>query len=114
MPDMSSCLLEGYNVLPSSPTGLRYSNLQHNFVILHWDPPAKHGDSSFEYEVVAQKVGPAPGPVITYTQVKIFSTLSLLKTTPYFLSTKITLTFHFFYLGSFALHIGKARVQVSI
>ena len=28
LPDIGSCLLEGYGVLPSAPTRLRYSNLQ--------------------------------------------------------------------------------------
>ena len=52
MHDMSSCLLEGYNVLPSSPTHLRFSNLHHNFVILHWDPPARHSETVTSYELV--------------------------------------------------------------
>ena len=42
---MSNCLLEGYNVLPSAPTLLRYSNLHPNFVILHWDPPMSHSET---------------------------------------------------------------------
>ena len=49
---MSSCLLEGYNVLLSTATHLRFSNLHHNFVVLHWDPPARHSETVTSYELV--------------------------------------------------------------
>ena len=52
MHDMSSCLLEGYNVLPSTPTHRRFSNLHHIFDVLHWDPPARHSETVTSYELV--------------------------------------------------------------
>ena len=61
--DMSACMLEGYGVLPSSPTNLRFSNANPTFAILHWDPPSSNGDSVIDYEVVAQKISPTMGPV---------------------------------------------------
>ena len=63
IPDMSACMLEGYGVLPSSPTNLRFSNGNPTFAIIHWDPPASNGDSVIDYEVVAQKINPSLGPV---------------------------------------------------
>ena len=63
MTDMSACMLEGYGVLPSSPTNLRFSNANPTFAILHWDPPRSNGDSVIDYEVVAQKISPTIGPV---------------------------------------------------
>ena len=70
MHDMSSCLLEGYDVIPSAPVLLRFSNLHTNFVILHWDPPARHGETVTHYELVTLQVSPTPGKVITYPDVQ--------------------------------------------
>ena len=61
--DMSACMLEGYGVLPSAPTNLRFSNANPTFAILHWDQPSSNGDSVIDYEVVAQKISPTMGPV---------------------------------------------------
>ena len=46
-PHVSRC-----NVLPSSPTQLRFSNLHHIFDVLHWDPPARHSETVTSYELV--------------------------------------------------------------
>ena len=35
----ASCLLEGYEVLASSPVNFRFSNLETSYGILHWDTP---------------------------------------------------------------------------
>ena len=69
MSDMSACMLEGYGVLPSSPTHLRFSNANPSFVILHWDPPTANGDSVIDYEVVAQKINPSLGSVKRFPHV---------------------------------------------
>ena len=69
MSDMSACMLEGYGVLPSSPTHLRFSNPNPSFLILHWDPPAANGDSVIDYEVIAQKISPSLGSVQRFPHV---------------------------------------------
>jgi hypothetical protein len=51
MPQLSSCLLEGYGVLPSAPVNFRFSNVDTSFGILHWDPPSKLADSVIDYKV---------------------------------------------------------------
>ena len=62
--------MEGYDVIPSAPVLLRFSNLHTNFVILHWDPPARHGETVTHYELVTLQVSPTPGKVITYPDVQ--------------------------------------------
>ena len=54
MDELSSCLLDGYGVLPSAPTNLRFSNVETNFGILHWDAPEKLAESVFQYVVSYQ------------------------------------------------------------
>ena len=54
MHDLSSCLLEGYGVLPSSPVNFRFSNLDTSFGILHWEPPATLGETVQDYIVSYQ------------------------------------------------------------
>ena len=54
MHDLSSCLLEGYGVLPSSPVNFRFSNLGTSFGILHWEPPATLGETVKDYIVSYQ------------------------------------------------------------
>jgi len=61
MNELSSCLLEGYGVLPSSPQHFRLSNIHSNFAILHWDQPHIMGETVLDYVVVAQKIGPDAG-----------------------------------------------------
>lgn len=45
----SSCLMQGYGVLPSPPTKLRVSNIETNFAILHWGKPKTLGDTVSHY-----------------------------------------------------------------
>ena len=61
MNELSSCLLEGYGVLPSSPQHFRLSNIQSEFAIMHWDQPSTLGDTVLGYVVHTKKTGPEPG-----------------------------------------------------
>lgn len=51
MSDFSSCLFKSYGVLPSEPVGLRVSNLNSDFVILHWKPSKTLGDTILYYNI---------------------------------------------------------------
>ena len=57
MTELSSCLLQGYGVLPSSPLAVSYSNVHSTWGVLHWDTPAILGDSVEDYVVSWQAVG---------------------------------------------------------
>lgn len=61
MPELSSCMLEGYGVLPSSPVNFRFSNLHTDFGILHWEPPVTLGESVVSYIVNYRKISPIMG-----------------------------------------------------
>lgn len=45
MDSYSSCLLQGYGVLPGAPTGVYVSNEDIDFAIVHWDQPKTLGDT---------------------------------------------------------------------
>ena len=51
MEEISNCLMEGYDVLPSAPENFYFSNIGSTIGLLHWDPPALHGDSVVQYRV---------------------------------------------------------------
>jgi hypothetical protein len=51
MPQLSTCMLEGYGVLPSAPLNFRFSNVDTTFGILHWDRPAKLANTVVDYKV---------------------------------------------------------------
>ncbi|XP_066906093.1 Ig-like and fibronectin type-III domain-containing protein 1 [Halyomorpha halys] len=51
MPSYISCLMEGYGVLPGSPNGVRISNVDLDFAIVHWEPPKSLGDTVVNYNV---------------------------------------------------------------
>lgn len=51
MDELSSCLLQGYGVLPSAPLALRVSNLNPTFAVLRWDVPKTLGESVVSYNV---------------------------------------------------------------
>ena len=51
MEEISNCLMEGYDVLPSAPENFYFSNVGSSIGLLHWDPPALHGDSVINYRV---------------------------------------------------------------
>ena len=65
MTELSSCMLEGYGVLPSSPVNFRFSNLQTTFGILHWDRPETLGETVVDYLVKYQKITPNAGKQMT-------------------------------------------------
>ena len=67
MPEISSCLAEGWGILPGPPAHFRYTNLQSTFVILHWEPPPVHGSSVLYYDLTVTRLEPVPGATITYT-----------------------------------------------
>jgi len=69
MSELSSCMLEGYGVLPSSPQNFRFSNLQTDFAILHWDQPKTLGETVLDYVVVSQKISPTAGKQRAVTNV---------------------------------------------
>ena len=56
MSDISSCMLEGYNVLPSNPVNFRISNIHSDFVVLHWNKPEQLGDTVIDYVVTLKKL----------------------------------------------------------
>ena len=57
MAEVSSCLLQGYGVLPSSPLAVSYSNIHTTWGVLHWQTPAVLGDSVEDYVVSWQEAG---------------------------------------------------------
>lgn len=70
MTELSSCMLEGYGVLPSSPVNFRFSNLQTSFGILHWDRPETLGETVVDYLVRYQKITPNPSDQMTVAHAK--------------------------------------------
>nr|CAD7603648.1 unnamed protein product [Timema genevievae] len=57
MNDYTNCLLQGYGVLPSAPTQLHISNIDVNFVILHWEAPLTLGDTVKHYNLHYRQMG---------------------------------------------------------
>lgn len=57
MSDYSSCLLQGYGVLPSAPTKLKASLIASRFAILEWKPPKVLADTVKTYHVNVRKLG---------------------------------------------------------
>ena len=51
MPEYSNCLLQGYGVLPSSPTGFYIMHIDIDFAILSWSSPKTLGDTVIHYNV---------------------------------------------------------------
>lgn len=51
MMEYKSCLLDGYGVLPSAPTGIQISNIDTDFAILQWSVPKTLGDTVKAYNV---------------------------------------------------------------
>ena len=49
--DITSCIKESQQLLPSSPVNFRISNIHPDFVVLHWDTPEDGGDSVLDYVV---------------------------------------------------------------
>lgn len=57
MSDYSSCLLQGYGVLPSAPTKLKASLIASRFAILEWKTPKVLADTVKTYHVNVRKLG---------------------------------------------------------
>eukprot|EP00092_Neocalanus_flemingeri_P093803 GFUD01119242.1.p1 GENE.GFUD01119242.1~~GFUD01119242.1.p1 ORF type:complete len:1460 (+),score=180.34 GFUD01119242.1:219-4598(+) len=70
MNELSSCMLEGYGVLPSRPVNFRFSNLQTTFGILHWDKPDTLGDTVVDYVVKYQRITPDTGKTMSVEHAK--------------------------------------------
>lgn len=51
MGEYTNCLLQGYGVLPSSPTKVHITNIDTEFAILHWSPPKTLGDTVRHYNL---------------------------------------------------------------
>lgn len=57
MSDYSSCLLQGYGVLPSAPTKLKASLISSNYAILEWKHPKVLADTVRTYHLNLRKLG---------------------------------------------------------
>lgn len=57
MSDYSSCLLQGYGVLPSAPTKLKASLVASRYAILSWKPPKVLSDTVKTYHLNMRKLG---------------------------------------------------------
>ena len=57
MSDYSSCLLQGYGVLPSAPTKLKASLIASRFAILDWRPPKVLADTIITYHLNTRRLG---------------------------------------------------------
>lgn len=51
MGEYTNCLLQGYGVLPSTPTKLHVTNIETDFAIVHWSPPKTLGDTVLHYNI---------------------------------------------------------------
>ncbi|XP_074034870.1 Ig-like and fibronectin type-III domain-containing protein 2 isoform X1 [Leptinotarsa decemlineata] len=51
MGEYNNCLLQGYGVLPSAPTGLYVTNIETEFAVLHWSLPKTLGDTVLYYNL---------------------------------------------------------------
>ncbi|KAJ1522116.1 hypothetical protein ONE63_002427 [Megalurothrips usitatus] len=66
MDSYSSCLLQGYGVLPSSPTGVYVTNEDIDFAIVHWDRPKTLGETVTRYYINYRQLDSEDG-VTDYT-----------------------------------------------
>ena len=57
MSDYSSCLLQGYGVLPGPPMRLRTSLVSSQYAILEWKPPKVLADTVKTYHLNVRKLG---------------------------------------------------------
>ncbi|XP_055857089.1 Ig-like and fibronectin type-III domain-containing protein 2 [Episyrphus balteatus] len=57
MPDLSSCLLHGYGVLPGYPTRLRGIEVSSTFTILDWSAPKIRAETVSQYTLFYRKLG---------------------------------------------------------
>lgn len=57
MSDYSSCLLQGYGVLPGPPMRLKTSLVSSQYAILEWRPPKILADTVKTYHLNIRKLG---------------------------------------------------------
>jgi hypothetical protein len=57
MSDYSSCLLQGYGVLPGPPMRLKTSLVSGQYAILDWKPPKLLADTVSAYHLSVRKLG---------------------------------------------------------
>lgn len=57
MSDYSSCLLQGYGVLPSAPTKLKASLIASHFAVLDWTFPVVLSDTVVSYHLSTRQLG---------------------------------------------------------
>lgn len=57
MSDYSSCLLQGYGVLPGQPSRVKAPLVSSHFAILEWNPPKILPDTVTSYHVSIRKLG---------------------------------------------------------
>lgn len=57
MSDYSTCLLEGYGVLPGAPLQLKATMISHNFAVVDWKPPNVLADTVGTYHLHYRKLG---------------------------------------------------------
>lgn len=51
MGDYTNCLLQGYGVVPSSPTQVHLTNIATDYAIVHWNAPRTLGDTVDHYNI---------------------------------------------------------------
>ncbi|XP_021960351.1 Ig-like and fibronectin type-III domain-containing protein 1 [Folsomia candida] len=57
MSEYSNCLMDGYGVLPSAPRQVRVSNVNEDFVFIHWSPPAVLVETVTGYNIHYRPLG---------------------------------------------------------
>lgn len=62
MDSYSSCLMQGYGVLPGAPTGVYVTNEDTNFAIVHWDQPKTLGETVKKYYINYRQLDSDDGP----------------------------------------------------
>lgn len=51
MSSYTNCLLQGYGVLPGPPSRLHLTNIDTDYAVVHWAPPATLADTVQYYNV---------------------------------------------------------------
>lgn len=51
MSSYTNCLLQGYGVLPGAPTRLHLTNIDTDYAVVHWAPPAALPDTVQHYNL---------------------------------------------------------------
>lgn len=51
MSSYTNCLLQGYGVLPGAPARLYLTNIDTDYAVVHWSPPAALADTVQHYNL---------------------------------------------------------------